>query len=449
MRINAALPPRPTSVPPPKTGEVATATNALPQPVFDMKPKSFGFGDGINRLVSAGHGRYLCVQCARFDALYVLDLTAAKGVAQLKVSRDAILAGYADGLIVITPAENKLEVFSTPDFKLAQTSTDPRWRKVCEASAGFASRGPLWTVYEGVSGKPAGIQLLNLSTLKPLIIESARRHAGQEDELSVGSEGRIGWPFQGEAMPLIRAAGVGSIAIFTDFSKPKVQQFIVQLTAPNRVSIHVDTQQQLQDARLFADGKRIAFLKGLISAELTEPYKADYCIPSLEANCYIGFTSRSGEHWEVRDSTTHAVLATLPALGRTPFGYFFDPTHGARTRPEAYISEKLFVLPSIGVYAAVPTTNDKIVIQRFQLDVQPTAPLQPISTAPAAPAAPKYRLWTDASGKFQIEATIVSSAAGQVQLLRKDGKQITIPLDRLSQMDQEYLRGSQIESKTP
>ncbi len=50
------------------------------------------------------------------------------------------------------------------------------------------------------------------------------------------------------------------------------------------------------------------------------------------------------------------------------------------------------------------------------------------------------RTWTDKSGRFSIEATFVSEENGVVKLLRKDGKQANIPLDKLSDADQAFIR---------
>lgn len=52
--------------------------------------------------------------------------------------------------------------------------------------------------------------------------------------------------------------------------------------------------------------------------------------------------------------------------------------------------------------------------------------------------AAELRTWSDSSGKFKIEARLDSLQDGNVFLLRSDGTQIKIPLDKLSAADQEY-----------
>jgi hypothetical protein len=51
-----------------------------------------------------------------------------------------------------------------------------------------------------------------------------------------------------------------------------------------------------------------------------------------------------------------------------------------------------------------------------------------------------YRTWTDRSGRFRVEARIVSVMGPRVRIERKDtGKAITTDRDKLSEEDQEYV----------
>jgi hypothetical protein len=64
------------------------------------------------------------------------------------------------------------------------------------------------------------------------------------------------------------------------------------------------------------------------------------------------------------------------------------------------------------------------------------------TTTPAAvssaTAASQFRTWTDASGAFQIEARLIEHLGESVRLVRKDGKEIVVPLARLSEADRQY-----------
>jgi hypothetical protein len=61
-------------------------------------------------------------------------------------------------------------------------------------------------------------------------------------------------------------------------------------------------------------------------------------------------------------------------------------------------------------------------------------------TAEAAPAPAQPRTWVDNTGQFEVEATFIGLTDGQVALKGTDGAAMTIPLERLSETDQEYVR---------
>jgi hypothetical protein len=52
------------------------------------------------------------------------------------------------------------------------------------------------------------------------------------------------------------------------------------------------------------------------------------------------------------------------------------------------------------------------------------------------------RTWTDKSGQHKIDAELVGSNDGKVQLKKKDGTVIVVPIEKLSQSDQEFVRQS-------
>ena len=63
--------------------------------------------------------------------------------------------------------------------------------------------------------------------------------------------------------------------------------------------------------------------------------------------------------------------------------------------------------------------------------------------APASSASdssePPARTWHDATGTYKIEATLVSSGDGKVTLKRTDGKEVTLPLAKLSAEDRAFV----------
>jgi hypothetical protein len=62
-----------------------------------------------------------------------------------------------------------------------------------------------------------------------------------------------------------------------------------------------------------------------------------------------------------------------------------------------------------------------------------------ISGAALVQAGGEPRVWTDATGKFKVEAKFISQAKGKVTLEGKDGKRFAIDLSKLSAQDQKHL----------
>lgn len=50
------------------------------------------------------------------------------------------------------------------------------------------------------------------------------------------------------------------------------------------------------------------------------------------------------------------------------------------------------------------------------------------------------RLWKDTTGKFQIRATLVDQTGSAVRLHTADGREVSVPIERLSQGDRDYLK---------
>jgi hypothetical protein len=50
------------------------------------------------------------------------------------------------------------------------------------------------------------------------------------------------------------------------------------------------------------------------------------------------------------------------------------------------------------------------------------------------------RIWRDASGEHETEAELIEVQEGQVRLRRPDGSVVTVPLEKMSEADQEFIR---------
>ena len=68
-------------------------------------------------------------------------------------------------------------------------------------------------------------------------------------------------------------------------------------------------------------------------------------------------------------------------------------------------------------------------------------PVASDETAPA-PQLASARTWTDSTGNHTVEAEFVDLKDGKVRLKKEDGKTITIPIERLSEADQEFVKST-------
>ncbi|WP_425397674.1 trypsin-like peptidase domain-containing protein [Aeoliella sp.] len=67
----------------------------------------------------------------------------------------------------------------------------------------------------------------------------------------------------------------------------------------------------------------------------------------------------------------------------------------------------------------------------------PTPAAAPSTTSPAV--AGEYRTWSDTTGKFRIDARFVDAAGGQVRLETKQGRLLSVPIEKLSGFDKAWL----------
>ena len=82
------------------------------------------------------------------------------------------------------------------------------------------------------------------------------------------------------------------------------------------------------------------------------------------------------------------------------------------------------------------TQNRESLIHRSQLIIRK----QDLKQLKQELAKSTSRSWKDASGKFTIEAVFVSKAASTITLKKEDGKEVTLPIAKLSKEDQAWIK---------
>jgi hypothetical protein len=131
--------------------------------------------------------------------------------------------------------------------------------------------------------------------------------------------------------------------------------------------------------------------------------------------------------------TPQAAPAPAPAAPAAPAAAAADPLDDLFGTPQA--------APAAAAPAAAPAADPLE-------DLFGTPPAAP--TPAAAPAADDdpfkavndelpMRLWTDDTGKYQVTGRLVEIQDGKVRLFKDNGKFSTVPMNRMSDADQEYV----------
>jgi hypothetical protein len=92
--------------------------------------------------------------------------------------------------------------------------------------------------------------------------------------------------------------------------------------------------------------------------------------------------------------------------------------------------------------AGFPQGGGSMATSGFDRGPEQTADKGDLATPPTSQPITKspVRTWSDASGKFTIEARLARQNSGNAFLERTDGKVVQVPIDRLSAADQTYLQ---------
>ena len=65
------------------------------------------------------------------------------------------------------------------------------------------------------------------------------------------------------------------------------------------------------------------------------------------------------------------------------------------------------------------------------------------------PEQAEFRTWTDTSGKFRTEAALAGVEDGEVRLEKRDGTIVTVPMEKLSDLDQQYVNSQTAPEAVP
>ena len=83
--------------------------------------------------------------------------------------------------------------------------------------------------------------------------------------------------------------------------------------------------------------------------------------------------------------------------------------------------------------------RDVVIVPRRSIQLAPPELEQPARRGSTATATTGLRTWSDATGRFKVQAQFINVSDGKVNLRRSDGRTMSIVIDKLSQQDQAYV----------
>ena len=153
------------------------------------------------------------------------------------------------------------------------------------------------------------------------------------------------------------------------------------------------------------------------------------------------------------ESTTPLFVGQIVQAQRARRGTFWRPARIKKLLPDGRVELAFLTWGE-------ERKNDSEVVGRRSIQLAPPELEQPerprsmpvrrstVTTSPSSDMN-NTRLWTDATGRFKVEAAFVKVDGGKVHLKRTDGKTLVIPVDKLSKEDQAHVHDLQTQSENP
>jgi hypothetical protein len=111
-----------------------------------------------------------------------------------------------------------------------------------------------------------------------------------------------------------------------------------------------------------------------------------------------------------------------------------------RELPADLISSRIAATEPAAKGAAVAKSTPEVKSSQPATTATTATPAPTKVDAAAASKEPEFRMWTDKSGKFKIEAKLLAKTADKVILQKRDGEPLTVPTAVLSQADLDFLK---------
>jgi hypothetical protein len=316
------------------------AAGPITPPALDGGKAVRALPSAVSDVAVGGGGRFLVLNLARAHKLAVFDVSAARVVKYISVEEDDVkFAAGRDKLVVVLPAHSIVERWSLATFEREMSVPLATRRKVTAVAMGSASQGPV------LVGTADRFTFLDLRTLRPLDVRVP------EDEVAGIDEGtRVRASADGRTFGLWRAD-----------SHPQGLRTLVLIG--RQIQVHHE-RASAGHVTPGPDGNTIFTARGLYTVQL-EPRREDngagaaYCVPAAHGPLYLSVNPRDG-------GLTLRMVGHLGSLARLTDVEVPEGLSDEDRRRFAG-DRRLHLIPDAKVIVTIPISNDRLVLQRFDL----------------------------------------------------------------------------------
>jgi hypothetical protein len=333
-------------------------------------------------LCRAASGRFLLVSMGNLPSLAIIDLDQAQIVKILPLpSQEALVAGTNEHFFVWDPIKNNLNRYSLQSLEIEASAPVPFEGKPLSICAGEASDGPLaiivliqkdnlnfndWVFVDPIKLKSIPYEINGESRTDKI---KTINQGGSGPSLRASADGRVfgAWGFGGSPTGVL-------VASFADrFLTPRYEHNSMGHVVPTSDGMHLLTE---------SGGVLNRSLSGI------EPLTGQQAVlfPSSHPIIYLSLLGRRpGEDQTpiintkgiVRMVGAEASLASLPPTGLEP-----PDASGRYSGPN--LDKRLYLDVEAGILVSIPFSDDKILVQPFDLhaELKKTATDYLVATAP-------------------------------------------------------------------
>lgn len=358
---------RPSACDTPRTGRDISAASEMPFKVAPLKrdPIEIALPSDISNVAIGGGGRFLILHLSQMRKLAIFDVNEAKIVKYLPVTEDEIsFTAGIDELIVALPESNAFQRWSLRTFESEATVPNPVPTTIADVVMGNASSGPLLVNYSRARaiGGDGTTLLLNPHSFEELNAKVA---------LPTSAPGLTWASADGTLFTMRRNRGgeeMGMIAVHGKSIRTKSARFFASMLVPSY------------------DARYVYSEFGVYSPELTkihpnkESQEGYHFLPAVHGDLIMRLahgSTGSPRRLSGIDETAEGigdVEVMLPSqyrpistLRQVP-GVIQDRMFGRNGTDKMHSDKRLFLIPKAKLLVSIPTTNDKLVLRRFDLD---------------------------------------------------------------------------------